>query len=201
MNASEVASGDYDVGSGAFAPPPSPTPSDPTPQWVLAIVVILAILPIVSWSRRRCVVSFLIALSAFASVGALVSYNRQFLGMDRLYWSWADFSVGVALDLVAAFYLFSANHPCTYLLALLTVGLVLADGFTPDRYALNVAWHVTAYALLTVIPGQLPTSVDDPQYYYERRKRGRHVPVPQVEDWDPSYPGLYIPPGERNFFQ
>ena len=210
MNASEDlgdGAGSGEVASGLAAAPA--IAKELTPMWVVGFVALLAIFPMVSWLRRRCAVSLLIALSAFASVGALISYGEPFLDMDRFFWSWADLSIGLVLDLIAVFYIFSAHHPCTYLLAVLTVGFVLADLLTEDKYAFNLSWHVTAYILLGLIPGQLNMSVDSVDYYYQRRRervrereRPRHVLVPRddAEDWDPDYPGLYIPRG-TNYFQ
>lgn len=94
------------------------------------------------------------------------------------------------------------NNPVVYAFAALTIVLFGFDAAMPGHVALHVAWHLVAYVLLTLIPGQLPVSVDDPDYYYERRRRWRQerrvaVPPNDLGDWSPDYPGLYIPKGHN----
>lgn len=202
-------SGDYasGIGSGESSAIAVAADAEPLSQWVVGLAVVLSIFPAVSWTRRRCAVSLLVAVWAFVSLANLASVGQSWMGIENRYWLWSDYGVGLVVDLVALLYVFAADHPCVYLFAVATVALFVADVATTGNQTLHVAWHVTAYMLLGLIPGQLPMSVDDPEFYYERRKRWRResrVPVPQYDpsprDGSPDYPGLYIPRGE-NYFQ
>lgn len=176
-------------------------------QWVTIVLVVVALFPILSWTRRRCFVSLVIALLAFASTGNHMAGDGLFLGMDGTYWVRIDQGASVLLLALGFFYVCSIRHPGIYLLTLIAVCLFAANAYWPGYDALHLAWHAWAFILLGLIPGQLPMSVDDPDYYYaQRRQRRSHVLLPREDPWDDVdrggvYPGLFIPPGGGNYFQ
>lgn len=207
--------GDLGSGDGSGEVVAVATSNTPLPSWLVALVAVVAVIAAASWLRRRWAVSLLILLWAFATVGNLSSMEETYLGMDNDYWRMVDYGIGLFVDLVALLYVFSAHSPCVYLLGVLTVILFVADAVATASVVLHVSWHVVAFVFLGLIPGQLPMSSDNPDYYYERRRqlreaRAQHVPVPQSDDGDwqgqywyghnGGYPPLYIPRGE-NYFQ
>ena len=217
MNAVDIAG---DVGSGAGSGEflhVASTVAGVVPAWAMGVATVCVVLPITSWMRRRCAVSMLIAVWAFVSLGNLASIGRSFLGMNNDYWRWVDYGVGVLVDLVAVLYACSTRSPCVILFGITTIALFAADLAYAPHIALEVAWHVAAYVLLTIIPGNLPLSPDAPDYYYRRRRErladeerrrreARFVMLPREEKWDSenpsvSYPSLFIPPRDRNYFQ
>ena len=219
----EYAGDPGELGSADFASPPSPSFKEGHPQWVAALAVAVAILPFLSWCRRRRSISLLVALAALTSiathltetVGNYAAIQPSVLGMDATYWQWADRIVSWALAAIALLYACQVNSIGLWavgglaLLLLVVCEATTLKSTNGDTYAaFQAAWHVVAFTFVALIPGMLPMSVDDPDYYYDRRRRARvpqHVPVtgPRLandSDWDPDFPGMYIPRGE-NYFQ
>ena len=148
-------------------------------------VVVVAVLPVLSWLRRRCAVSLAIGAWVFALFGLHMARAEAsaastaapaplYLSMPAREWDLFATAATLLIGVLAGVYVFSLNNCCVTTMALLAAGLWVLSESTYARervlaISLRISAEQIALLVLTAIPGRLRLSVDSDAFARRRQ--------------------------------
>ena len=151
-------------------------------------VAAVAVLPVLSWLRRRCAVSLAIVAWVFALFGLHMARAEAstastastaasvplYLSMPVSEWDLFATAVTLLIGVITGVYVFSLNNCCVTTMVLLAAGLWALSESTYARervlaISLRISAEQIALLVLTAIPGRLRLSVDSDAFARRRQ--------------------------------